>query len=352
MALASMSSSQPSTPVRGRWVRNAMYQSKLSNNNVDRMFDDFSESVQYPRIDTTQITWAARKAQYSWRRSSKPVLEPTTHKCLLPLLPNEVLIQIMRYLLPLEQSFHVFNYESDQGKRTTMIHRLCTPYNIDQNPLDPVAGNTSPNITALASVCHALSDVYHAVMYGENRFIFELGTSAMWPRPIAKSQSGLHNVESWARAYEASYGTLWPLTQRTSAYVKNVTLLVTKSYQEANKYERILLTAQLNAVQGLLSAAPNLNYLTIDMSTTNGPHEAVSQRLGWKLSGEDEHVLKLREVVNCASSCEDCPGFHSFWELLRDVRCKKEVTLSGHISGELADEMKRAMVLECGGCGD
>ncbi len=345
-----------------------MYQSKLSNNNVDRIFDDFSESVQYPRkpaqertsfkrcmlplhsshntgIDVTSVTWAARKAQYSWRRSSKPTTQPTTGKCLLTLLPNEVLFQIAEYLLPSNQSFHIFHFDNDYGRRTTMIHRLCPPYSAAEVIVDPVAGNIQPNITALATVCRRLSEVYHAVMYGGNRFIFELGLSAKWPRPIAKSQSGLHNVESWARVYETCHGTLWPLTRRTSAFVKDVTLLITKSYQEANKYERLHLMEQLINVDRLLNPSSNLSQLTVDMSTTQSPHESVSQRLGWKLDGEDDHVLKLRDVIQCSGSCEDCGGFDSLWELLREIRCKHQVVLSGHISHELAGEMRRVMVV-------
>lgn len=227
-----------------------------------------------------------------------------------------------------------------------MIHRLCSPTMIGADVIDPMAGNVRPNMTALASVCRRLSEVYHAIMYGENRFIFEVGPSAQWPRPIAKSQSGLHNVESWARAYERSYGTLWPLTRRTSIYAKDLTLLITKSWQEASKYERIMLTEQLYEISQMLSCSPNLHHLTVDMSTFRGPHEAISQRLGWKVLGEGDNELRLRDVVNCSSSCEDCPGFDSLWELLRSVRCKKGVVLSGHISSQLASEMREMMLVE------
>lgn len=343
MALVSSSHSYPMTPVRGRWVRNTLYQSKLANNNVDRLFDDFQESVQYPRIDTTQATWAARKAQYSWRRSSRPIIEPANDKCLLSLLPDEIVLQIIRYVAPREQSFHVFRYENE-GRHTTMIHRLSPPYGNEE--LDPVAGNVQLNITALASVNRRLSETFYSVMYGDNRFLFELGTSTHWPRPIAKSQSGLHNVESWARVYEARHDTLWPLSPRTSAYVKNVTILVTKTYQELDKYERIHLMRQLNDVERMLNSSTNLCHLTVDMSTNRGPHESPSQRLGWKLHGEDEHVLKLREIINCSSCCKDCSGFDELWELIKEIRCKQNVTLSGHISTELACEMRQAMIIE------
>lgn len=345
MAMACVSDPSTSTPFRGRWVRNTMYQSKLVNNNQNRIFDDFAESVQYPRIDLDQITWAARKAQYSWRQSARTIPEPTTKKCLLTQLPNEVLIHIMRYLIPYDQSFHIFDYENEYRRRSTMIHRFCKPIS-DIREADPIAGNIQPHITALATVCRRLSDIFHTVMYGDNRFIFELGMSTVWPRPIAKSQTSLCNVESWARIYEAIHECLWPLTARTSVYVKDVTILVTKSYQELNKYERLILIEHLSHVNRLFNCSQNLASFTVDMSTPAGPHESVSQRLGWKNSGEGDHILKLREVIRCPPKCEDCGGFDSLWELLKDIRCKNDVVLSGHIRSELADEMRGAMIAE------
>jgi len=355
-----------SSTVRGRWVRNTLLQSKLSNNNVNRIFDDFSESVQYPKIDLDQITWAARKAQFPWRQSFRPPLDEISvgGKCCLTDLPMEILVQIFEFVLPCDETFHVFDFENDYRRKSTMIHRFHAPHPTPSRKgderggngnIDPVAGNTQPYITALATVNRSLSHVFHDILYGSNRFIFELGSCSVWPRPVAHSHSNLQSVESWSRIYESSHTQnqvhkppcCWPLAPRTAAYLRDITLLITKSYQELHKAERILLTAQLNYATSLLTQARNLTSLTVDMSTPSGPHEALSQRLGWKTKGDRPHVLRLREPILCSAACEDCGGFAGLWGLLAGVSVGRAAILSGHICSEMARGLREGML--CGG---
>lgn len=357
--------SPTSSAVRGRWVRNTLLQSKLSNNNINRIFDDFSESVQYPKIDLDQITWAARKAQFPWRQSFRPPLDESQvgGKCCLTELPTEILVQIFEYVLPCDETFHVFEFENDYRRKSTMIHRFLLPSLPPANRtgpdgqtiLDSVAGNIQPYITALATVNHSLSHVFHDILYGSNRFIFELGSCSVWPRPVAHSHSNLQSVESWSRIYESSHtqnqahkpACCWPLTPRTAAHLRDITLLITKSYQELHKAERILLTTQLNYATSLLTQARNLTSLTVDMSTPSGPHEALSQRLGWKTKGDRPHVLRLREPILCSAACEDCGGFAGLWGLLAGVSVGRAAILSGHICSEMARGLREGML--CGG---
>ena len=261
----------------------------------------------------------------------------------------EILLQIIGYLVPTGASFHTFlttttNYG---GGIWTILHKFCKePSDVEQrvvlNKVEPI----TYNLTALARTCRVLSEAYHTTMYGYNHFIFELSSGKVYPIIEGAYPP---RVESWTKRLRGSRPPMWPLTENTVPYVKNLTIL--GSLGEA-RWAKMALRQQILPAVRLSKLAQQLNGFTVDLRSglvqpnpkfpPPVPGVGPNGRLAWGVRGPEDTVLRLRNPI----TSDDQPGLEEFWELFEDVRGVRDVVLSGHISAEMAKELHAKMTSE------
>jgi hypothetical protein len=261
----------------------------------------------------------------------------------------EILLQIIGYLVPTGASFHIFlttkpNYG---GTTCTILHKFCEESSdaeerVVLNKVEPI----TYNLTALARTCRVLSEAYHTMMYGYNHFIFELSSDKVYPIIEGAYPP---RVESWTKRLRGSRPPMWPLTEHTMQYVKNLTLL--GSLGEA-RWAKMALRQQILPAVRLSKLAQQLNSLTVDLrsglvrpnpkSPPPVPGVGPNGRLGWSVQGPEDTVLRLRNPI----TSDDDPSLEGLWELFEDLRGIRDVVLSGHISVQMAEDLRAKMMSE------
>lgn len=288
-----------------------------------------------------------------------PKTEPK--RCLITQLPFEILLQITRYLVPSAATFHVYpisdRYPSTtlqtDGIPATVVHKFSKePLDVeDRLNRNFVYSPAGVHLTALARTCRILSEAYHTGLYGGNRFIFELPSHGVVnPQPyVVGPPEAEPPVESWARLFEGKSGVLWPLSERTASYVRDLTFIVTLQRTEES-WAKAELTDRVQRVVQALNPLHNITSLTIDIRTeprlnakpTTFPFVlqfAPEQRLSWSVRGHSP-ILGVREMSTLP---EACTAIRSMWFAFGDLRGIRDVELSGDVDAELAQELTAVM---------
>ena len=138
-------------------------------------------------------------------------------------MPAEVLHEIGRYLVPTQRLFYIHPVRDKRERDQTVTA-------IDQfMPAAPAPNDSGAceNAIALASTCRVLSDVFYALFYGENDFVFFIrsipGSSGGWVRCRAEDQ-----IECSSKTFQVqpSRDILWPLSKSALArHVRRLGLL-------------------------------------------------------------------------------------------------------------------------------
>lgn len=268
-------------------------------------------------------------------------------RCLITRLPMEILLQITEYLVPTSDSYHAFPTKKNRfnSDRITVLHKFCeVTSDGEEQVISAQISEPRKHRTALASTCRVLSEAYYTTMYGNNHFICEVASDAVYPTPVGPQAA----VVSWSKNVRNKLTqALWPLTERTIQYVKHLTILGTLQWDQSDSARAALRVQIMRAVK-LLESAQNTKSLTIDLRTgrpwcyktpSPPPETTAAGRLSWNVQGPDDNVLRLRAPIN-----EDTVKLKDLWELLQTLRGFRDVVLSGEISSESAEELSAKMM--------
>lgn len=274
-------------------------------------------------------------------------------KCMIIELPMEILLEIVGYLVPTGTSFHVFPSTKERyngGPRKTTLHKFCAePLNeADRVMKGGTISAPRPHLTALARTCRILYEAYHEIMYGRNYFILEISASDVFPTIEGPTSMP---VESWTKLVHGKlHQPMWPLTHNSIQYVRHLTLLGT-SHPTGDQSTSTTLRAHFLKAADLLKQARRLHDLTIDVR--KGSHSFVSlkapqplpefnpnRRLKWGVQGAGDSVLRLCKTI----TSEQQPSIAEVWELFEDINGVRDVVLSGHITPEMAEDLRAKMM--------
>ena len=296
-------------------------------------------------------------------RESPALLLPKkgrSRKCIIKRLPMEILLQIAQYLVPTDASFHVFpsTREPWGGSRSTILHKFSDAASEEGDQVKHDShSHAREHLTALAQTCHVLSEAYYEAMYGHNHFIIELSSHEVYP---AIEGPATPAVESWTKVMPSRRQGLWPLTEGSIPYVRHLTILGTLHWEETNLQRTAVRKHLLSAIR-LLKQVQHIKSLTVDLRQLPRPSNPKIQpqmlpqmpfpppdpldlgsnrRLGWGVHGPQDTVLRLRNVI----THDDFPGLVEFWSLFEDLRGFRDVVLSGHITAEMAEELRSKMM--------
>lgn len=269
--------------------------------------------------------------------------------CHIARLPDELLVQIFRYLVPTGLAFHVFRFQRlpyASEPLGTVVHGFGDA-SIEPWPLVRSDEKVPPRVTALASVCRGFADIYHGLLYGGNRWIIECAESAVEPLLIS-TENSTSEPPSWSRLYPGKPQEPWPLTARSAKYVKDLIVLV--NIQTHGPDERMpYLKKQLQSLLGLLGNDHALSHLAVDVRftpmlplsfKTPAFRSCPRSHLHWYQNAEGSHALKLQAPT---ASIEEYATAAPYWKGLERLRSVKDVILSGLITAELAMELAGKM---------
>lgn len=189
---------------------------------------------------------------------------PATQRCLITKLPDEILVQILRYLTPTGESYHVFptcRAWHNEGDLVTAIHRFRHVELDEHGKIDPSYFDTLRRRTAMASVCRRLQDLYYSSFYGDNKFIFEIQMMD-WIGTVTSSAND--PILSWTKYCDVAPTSIWPFHKRSAPYVKDLTILI-GFHDPGDYHEFACQQAHLESFVDSLTTRHSLTKLAIDV---------------------------------------------------------------------------------------
>jgi hypothetical protein len=276
----------------------------------------------------------------------------------IQVLPQEILIQIIRNLVPTggifhcafttEQTWQVSEgklYELNRSKQTTNsgsyvkqrfhIIRHITTYKPTQHRFFPdTNAREYKHVTALSSACSRLNEAWNFVLYGENLWLLDLNTRSREHAKILIDQSFMRDAErdqAWPKGmFSFPYApkcytavrpsvqtdstttpsaTAWPLSQRTAPYVRDLAISGTTGahlniyghlHPDYSEDEHtIALAARLEAIVNTFLGDP-------DGENSQGNHQHSLRRLVVQLADEQNGAnWKLEEGIEQSSPIHD-----------------------------------------------
>lgn len=320
----------------GRWVASQTLKVADHWDKQRQMYVDYPRHVftlgPRPSLDAAEV-----EAVVS-RRLEHGTLTGGT-QCMFTALPDEILVRIFEYAVPTGLIVHVFP-RGTNGKGT-VVHIFGAGKRSRTVP--PASG-------AVASVCQRFADLYYSLMYGGNRWVFEM---AMNPTAARFEGASLHELESWSRYYDTLHWDSGPLSARSAKYIKHLTILMTLEFNNYkggyNKLHIKALTARLDRVLAYFEEYSGLKSFNMHV---NGMHMCSKLprdgRYGFPIywtrheDGEYafkwEHKLERQEHPYWQNDEEDIEAAKPVWESLGHLNNVTEVRLNGVISPEMAEE--------------
>ncbi|KAK3646839.1 hypothetical protein LTR56_008327 [Elasticomyces elasticus] len=171
----------------------------------------------------------------------------TDGNCRLFALPDELLLRVLRHLIPSSGVIHVTRqykrnasdltawvpawHEGDEGD-SPIVHHLAdrVMYRSDttSSDSDDISLPVRTEYLALARTCRRMNDVFCSVLYGENQWILEFSEGGRWPGIVAlPPRTESMELECWSRKYESSpaKSAAWPLSRHTASCVQELSIL-------------------------------------------------------------------------------------------------------------------------------
>ncbi|KAK4898126.1 hypothetical protein LTR27_004132 [Elasticomyces elasticus] len=171
----------------------------------------------------------------------------TDGKCRLLALPDELLLRVLRHLVPSGGVMHVVRqykrnasdptgwvaawHEGEEGDSPIVNHladRVMYPAYTPSPDSDDNTLPVSNEYLALARTCRRMNDVFCSLFYGENQWVFEFSEGGRWPGIIAlPPRTESMELDCWSRKYDSSFArsAAWPLSKHTASYVRELSAL-------------------------------------------------------------------------------------------------------------------------------
>ncbi|KAK3069612.1 U3 snoRNP protein [Teratosphaeriaceae sp. CCFEE 6253] len=277
--------------------------------------------------------------------------------CPLLELPEELILRILRFIVPSAGTFHVVSpsakVAAGSGVRITVINHLASHLEPKSDSAADEAEDSvpvCPKRTALARTSRRMHSLHNSILYGENQFHFTLRATApkergVWPPMIAlpPESAGL-GLSVWSQRYELE-GTpdaevaCWPLTCGTAPFVRDLSLLVLIREDQKDSVEVLR-----KSIEGVLKPFRMARVTLRRMSVTGVPREAVSV-VGreWLLCCVGSGGRVTLDTWVRDQYGEKSGDVGELWEPVRRLRGLSDVRMSGLIVEEDAKAVIREM---------
>lgn len=141
------------------------------------------------------------------------------------MLAPEILLQILRHVLPTGHLYHIF--PRTRGMQTVAVIQQLVPY----------ADHDAVPQRYFTAVLLANRRLYHeamSILYGENSFVFNLTTKTQLFSQVYWDGIGL---ESWCTALPRPQSSVWPITVSSAQYITKATFVVSFTAGASRLYD-------------------------------------------------------------------------------------------------------------------
>ncbi|RYP86376.1 hypothetical protein DL769_000760 [Monosporascus sp. CRB-8-3] len=247
----------------------------------------------------------------------------------LAALPQEILQQILGYLVPRGSAYQFF-YAKHNNKPVAVVQQFI-PANEH--------GLRSAHL-ALAGTSRYWREVIYSMFYGKNMFVFNIGTTTM---ESSVESHDFKRFESWVKVLSEEHsGPLGPMSQTMARYLKSTTLLfafpislgskeVGQLADVVTRAARMLESATFSKLQIHLQALARINkmYDTIRVDSLDVDFCETTNAM----------QVKLRDPKVVPPSSRSNKVQRAFEPLLK-LKAVGEPVISGMVAEDFAQEIK------------
>ncbi|RYP47651.1 hypothetical protein DL768_006304 [Monosporascus sp. mg162] len=203
--------------VRGRWLLRNGYQC-VNHGGKSYCLGHGVPKLTIPSASNLDAFAGGEEIELKWNledRAGDAYPAPTatcTSRHRLATLPQEILQQILSYLVPRGSAYQFF-YARRNNKPVAIVQQFI-PANEH--------GLRSAHLALAGTSCY-WRDVVYGRFYGINMFAFNIGTTTM---EISVESHNFKRFESWVKVLSEEHrGPLGPMSQATAKYLKSAMLL-------------------------------------------------------------------------------------------------------------------------------
>ncbi|KAK5751107.1 hypothetical protein LTS12_018830 [Elasticomyces elasticus] len=237
-------------------------------------------------------------------------------QCHIATLPDELLLEILAYLVPTRMTFHIYR-KANYGQPVTIINGFA------------------PWTDALASVSQQFSSLFLGTLYGQNSWVVECSDADSSP-VVLDSDLKQTSPPSWGRLLGRRSDDRWPFCAVSARYVKDLTIIVRLADLDSlDPYAQHVGSVQLQLEKVVSVIGPDLRRLDIDIELVSKTKCWLPQsKLRCVRRKDGTHEVRLQ---NSTSTEQDYAQAMPLWRTLDGIRGVKEVHLSGMITEEAAE---------------
>ncbi|KAK5686219.1 hypothetical protein LTS10_002335 [Elasticomyces elasticus] len=275
------------------------------------------------RVVDTAPSYAYKSQQPRYPSRSIEIVSPD--RCHIATLPDELLLEILAYLVPTRMTFHIYR-KANYRQPVTIINGFGDPKTAQWPP--------APWTDALASVSRKFSSLFLGMLYGQNSWVVECSDADSCP-VVLDSDLNKPSPLSWGRLLGRRSDDRWPFCAVSARYVKDLTIIVRLADLDSlDPYAQHVGSVQLQLEKVVSVIGPDLRRLDIDIELVSKSKCWLPQsKLRCVRRKDGTHQVRLQSST---SSDQDFAQAMPLWRTLDGLRGIKEVHLSGMITEEAA----------------
>ncbi|KAK5686024.1 hypothetical protein LTS10_002137 [Elasticomyces elasticus] len=256
-------------------------------------------------------------------------------KCRLLALPDELLLKVLRYIVPSGGCFYVVCSDGD----ARVINHLAT--HVDEfGPSQDAQDNDTPVRPALLAVTRTnrrMSDICYSILYGDNQWLFEMhasGSKRRWPARVAFPPNPSSGWECWSREYDPEEPRMaaWPLSRRTARYVHNLSVLVTVDRGQPTVLGGTIcgrldvVRTKLGGLLAIFDDWHSLKSIAVDVASLRTLYEA--GRIWLVGSMRSDGVRMIFAPIERQDGAEESQDVEALWHVVGRIQSVEEVRMT------------------------
>ncbi|RYP14592.1 hypothetical protein DL765_006263 [Monosporascus sp. GIB2] len=320
--------------VRGRWLLRNGYQC-IHHGSKSSCLGHGVPKLTTPSAANLDAFAGGEEIEPKWNmedRAGDAYPAPTatcTGRHRLAALPQEILQQILGYLVPRGSAYQFF-YARRNNKPVAVVQQLvpANGYGLRSTHL------------ALAGTSRYWRDIVYSIFYGLNTFVFNIGITTM---ETSVESHNFKRFESWVKVLSEEHsGPLGPISQATAKYLKSAMILFAFPISLGSKEVRQLADVVTRAARMLESAT--FSELQIHLQALGRISKTYDTILVDSLDVDfcgttNVMQVKLRDPKVVPPSSRSNKVQRAFEPLLK-LKAVGEPLISGLMAEDFAQEMK------------
>ena len=205
-------------------------------------------------------------------------------------LPNEILLHILGLLLPTGEEFHITPTTSS-NHRLVSVHRVFRWDGVIPGSWEAKL-NTLP---ILSAICRRLTAIAYTVVFGENKFVFEIATEGLtWIVSCLKCAT-----VSWNKIVPAKPEGIAPLGKISTRYLRDLTLCVSLTCRLPSRNEWRRLEDSIQRVaQVFKGSGGDVRSLVVDVGFGRRTFKCVTTNSRLEMTTSNGLRMQVRNIEN------------------------------------------------------